>query len=155
MRTKGNRGFTLLEVCIAIGIFAIGCLTAMSAMVPAVRWGADAKRDFTAADAALSAVECLCAGGTLAGGLFQGGVDTNYPFAVQVLDGDGGAAITAAPGAGTKCQVLVFQKFLNPETGRFRTATSVDAGQVVDADTSTPDLDPIFSTYIYLAKFNN
>lgn len=58
-----RKPFTLLEICLAIAIFAIGVLTAMGVLVPAVRWGAEAQVDFSVAGAALTAVEYFNAGG--------------------------------------------------------------------------------------------
>lgn len=58
-----RKPFTLLEICLAIAIFSIGVLTAMSVLVPAVRWGSEAQVDFSAAPAALSAVSYFNGGG--------------------------------------------------------------------------------------------
>lgn len=91
MRNR-QAGFTLLEICIAIAIFAIGALTSMSILVPAVRWGADAQNDFAAAEAAVSAAEYLMTGKAMTtnGCPFEvkapaAGQTTNiyYPFFVE------------------------------------------------------------------------
>ena len=63
---KGT-GFTLIEICVAIAIVALGILTAVSILAPALQWAGDAKRDFTAGDAALSAIAYLNSGQAMGG----------------------------------------------------------------------------------------
>lgn len=61
-RRSGASGFTLIEVCVAIAIVALGIMTAMAILVPALRWAGEAQKDFTAAEAALTCANYLCAG---------------------------------------------------------------------------------------------
>lgn len=73
-RPSGN-AFTLIEVCVALGIVALGILTAMTILISSLQQAATAKRDFMAADAAMSAVGFLNAGGTLSGDALVSYVD--------------------------------------------------------------------------------
>lgn len=59
MRPTKNQGFTLIEICVAIAIVAMGILTAMSILTTSIRWAADAKKEITVVDATISAIEAL------------------------------------------------------------------------------------------------
>ena len=52
-RRGGDGGFTLIEICVAIAIVALGILTAMSILVPALRWAGDARREMTVGQAVI------------------------------------------------------------------------------------------------------
>lgn len=153
MRTRQNSGFTLLEICIAIAIFAIGILTSLSVLVPAVRWGADAKNDFTAAEAALSAAEFLQAGGTLTNNLYlgpttyKGAVTTKdfYPFAVHA------SVATLTAKAPTDVTLKVYRRLPDPEVkdGALPDITVIDTTKVVSYEGS-PQV--IFETHLKLYR---
>lgn len=59
---RGEGGFTLIEICVAIAIVALGILTAMSILVPALRWAGDARRELTVGQTMMSAMDDLNSG---------------------------------------------------------------------------------------------
>ncbi|GHV21109.1 hypothetical protein AGMMS49959_09670 [Planctomycetales bacterium] len=90
---KHSARFTLIEIAIAIAVFAIGILTAMAILVPSVRWGADAKTDFTAAEAALNLMQTANNTGVVGiDGIYQGpGTATQtqfYPYVAAFFSPD-------------------------------------------------------------------
>lgn len=158
MRTRQDSGFTLLEICIAIAIFAIGILTAMSVLVPAVRWGAEAKNDFTAAEAALSAAEFLQAGGTLGAGNLYLGPSTYkgaasakdfYPFAVQVTMPEATNHLTAKVPADVVLKVYRRKLDADADDGSHPSLSTVTADNVVSSG-GTPTV--IFETHLKLYR---
>ncbi|MDR0867075.1 MAG: hypothetical protein LBP75_01190 [Planctomycetota bacterium] len=85
---KHSARFTLIEIAIAIAVFAIGILAAMAILVPSVRWGADAKTDFTAAEAALNLMQTANNTGVV--GIYQGPgtAPQFYPYVAAFYSSD-------------------------------------------------------------------
>ena len=150
MRSRQDSGFTLLEICVAIAIFAIGVLPSLSVLVPAVRWGAEAKTDFTAAEAALSAAEFLQAGGDLGTDcLYLGANSTNdfYPFAVHA------SVAKIAAKSSADVTLKVYRRLLDPEkdNGAYQGLSAVNATNVVSSG-SPAQPTVIFETRVKLYR---
>ncbi len=62
-----SNGFTLIEICVAIIIVALGILTSMSILLPALKWAGESRKDLAVVQAVESAIAYAEAGGTFDG----------------------------------------------------------------------------------------
>lgn len=62
MKNVSKNGFTLLEICVAIAIVAVGIMTSMSMLAKSLEWAGNSKRDLAVTEAVQSAVAGLRAG---------------------------------------------------------------------------------------------
>lgn len=131
-------GFTLIEICVALGVVAIGILTAMSILVPALRWAGEAKTDMTAAEAAITAVQKYTA---RAGGAVQYNASSIQmrvgPYMVLISNGD------IADGYKGAALVAVHPLKYTASSGTMTRNTGYTADQYAD---------PVLSTRVYLYR---
>ncbi|GHS90567.1 hypothetical protein FACS1894139_10030 [Planctomycetales bacterium] len=162
---KHSARFTLIEIAIAIAVFAIGILTAMAILVPSVRWGADAKTDFTAAEAALNLMQTANNTGVV--GIYQGpGTATQtqfYPYvaAFYSLGTSPTLISTITPGSEEEGVVKVYRKLpadpfvTNGSNLAQYTNPADENGMVVGRDgkaKALKDAEPIFEMNVNLLQ---
>lgn len=135
-----QNGFTIIEVCVAIGIVAIGILTALSILLPTVVWSHTAKNDLKVIDATISSIQDYNAGclfSTYSKKIYNGYYTREY----------GGWVDTNGKEHAVNLPVI------NPLTNKPYEAPHPLAGRLIDADpqSGTND-DPIIKLVVCLYR---
>lgn len=167
---SSQAGFTLIEITIALAIMSMGILSAMSILTPAVKWGANAREEFGAAQAIQSAIINLNAGGRIIKtdtktGIYVGGAASeSFPYLVEVSIPTSPASLVfieessqnrlkkSSDGPADRYYYAVtfdvYRRTYNPVTGIYSISK-------IDSDPSTGTVDPIFSVKADLCFVEN